>query len=209
VKGHGPTVRGQKTCFHECFISASRWLGDGANLQGSVATIPVLTTAGSPSHPCDAHCRQPSGCFRKLIVRDQRLPSLASTIDPAIAATGCKVGQHRIQGISDEFVPDIRHLCDLEPIVGVSDGDSILMTPIRSARSRCNSLFRHLRLGVHACGLAKDPLCSTTRRQGMTSIVPTRFKRGLGFVPAPSKSRVENFTVVPSCSQSDSRKGNP
>jgi cysteine synthase A len=42
-------------------------------------------------------------------------------------STGCKVGQHRIQGISDEFVPDILHLRDLEPVVDVSDGDSILM----------------------------------------------------------------------------------
>ena len=42
-------------------------------------------------------------------------------------STGCKVGQHRIQGISDEFVPDILHLHDLEPVVDVSDGDSILM----------------------------------------------------------------------------------
>jgi cysteine synthase A len=41
--------------------------------------------------------------------------------------TGCKVGQHRIQGISDEFVPDILQLRDLEPTVSVSDGDSILM----------------------------------------------------------------------------------
>jgi cysteine synthase A len=41
--------------------------------------------------------------------------------------TGCKVGQHRIQGISDEFVPDILELQELEPAVNVSDGDSILM----------------------------------------------------------------------------------
>ena len=42
-------------------------------------------------------------------------------------STGCKVGHHRIQGISDEFVPDILQLHDLEPVVDVSDGDSILM----------------------------------------------------------------------------------
>jgi cysteine synthase A len=42
-------------------------------------------------------------------------------------STGCKVGQHRIQGISDEFVPAILHLDDLEPVVDVHDGDSILM----------------------------------------------------------------------------------
>jgi cysteine synthase len=41
--------------------------------------------------------------------------------------TGCKVGQHRIQGISDEFVPDILQLQELEPAINVSDGDSILM----------------------------------------------------------------------------------
>lgn len=42
-------------------------------------------------------------------------------------STGCKVGHHRIQGISDEFVPAILHLDDLEPVVNVCDGDSILM----------------------------------------------------------------------------------
>jgi cysteine synthase len=42
-------------------------------------------------------------------------------------STGCKVGQHRIQGISDEFVPAILQLCDLNPVIEVSDGDSILM----------------------------------------------------------------------------------
>ena len=42
-------------------------------------------------------------------------------------STGCKVGQHRIQGISDEFVPAILRLDDLEPVVDVCDGDSILM----------------------------------------------------------------------------------
>jgi len=42
-------------------------------------------------------------------------------------STGCKVGNHRIQGISDEFVPDIVHLDQLEHLVAVSDGDAILM----------------------------------------------------------------------------------
>jgi cysteine synthase A len=42
-------------------------------------------------------------------------------------STGCKVGQHRIQGISDEFVPKILQLDDLDPVVDVNDGDAILM----------------------------------------------------------------------------------
>lgn len=41
--------------------------------------------------------------------------------------TGHKVGSHRIQGISDEFIPDLIKLGELDDIVDVSDGDSILM----------------------------------------------------------------------------------
>lgn len=42
-------------------------------------------------------------------------------------STGHKVGHHRIQGISDEFIPAIVQLDELDAVVAVSDGDSILM----------------------------------------------------------------------------------
>ena len=42
-------------------------------------------------------------------------------------STGCKVGKHRIQGVSDEFVPPILELEGLDRIVGVHDGDAVLM----------------------------------------------------------------------------------
>ncbi len=42
-------------------------------------------------------------------------------------STGCKVGKHRIQGISDEFIPEILDLGSLDAVIQVSDGDSILM----------------------------------------------------------------------------------
>ena len=42
-------------------------------------------------------------------------------------STGCKVGAHRIQGISDEFIPAIVNLSSLDEVIAVSDGDSILM----------------------------------------------------------------------------------
>jgi cysteine synthase A len=42
-------------------------------------------------------------------------------------STGHKVGSHRIQGISDEFIPAIVKLDELDPVIKVSDGDSILM----------------------------------------------------------------------------------
>jgi cysteine synthase A len=41
--------------------------------------------------------------------------------------TGYKVGTHRIQGISDEFIPDIVRLDELDEVINASDGDSILM----------------------------------------------------------------------------------
>ena len=42
-------------------------------------------------------------------------------------STGTKVGHHRIQGISDEFIPPIIDLSSLDPVVSVHDGDGILM----------------------------------------------------------------------------------
>jgi cysteine synthase A len=42
-------------------------------------------------------------------------------------STGYKVGSHRIQGISDEFIPPIVDLGALDRIVSVDDGDAILM----------------------------------------------------------------------------------
>ena len=41
--------------------------------------------------------------------------------------TGSKVGHHRIQGISDEFIPQVVKLDQLDSIVQVWDGDAILM----------------------------------------------------------------------------------
>ncbi|HVM75722.1 MAG TPA: PLP-dependent cysteine synthase family protein [Candidatus Saccharimonadales bacterium] len=42
-------------------------------------------------------------------------------------STGCKVGNHRIQGISDEFVPEIMNLKEVDEVLKVHDGDAILM----------------------------------------------------------------------------------
>lgn len=42
-------------------------------------------------------------------------------------STGYKVGSHRIQGISDDFIPAIVQLSELDPVLSSSDGDSILM----------------------------------------------------------------------------------
>jgi cysteine synthase A len=61
----------------------------------------------------------------------RRKPGIAvHPLEPAESptmSTGHKVGQHRIQGISDEFIPSVVDLAQLDGIVAVSDGDSILM----------------------------------------------------------------------------------
>lgn len=41
--------------------------------------------------------------------------------------TGYKVGKHRIQGISDEFIPEIVELDKLDSIVQANDGDAIIL----------------------------------------------------------------------------------
>jgi len=51
-------------------------------------------------------------------------------LEPADSPTlrmGRKIGKHRIQGISDEFVPPIVDLSALDPVVDIRDGDAIRM----------------------------------------------------------------------------------
>ncbi|MFQ5463359.1 MAG: PLP-dependent cysteine synthase family protein [Phycisphaerae bacterium] len=55
--------------------------------------------------------------------------------DSPTLRTGHKVGRHRIQGISDEFIPPIVELDRLDRVVDVWDGDAILM-----AQLLCKSL---------------------------------------------------------------------
>jgi cysteine synthase A len=48
--------------------------------------------------------------------------------------TGHKVGSHRIQGVSDEFIPALVHLDELDRVVDVRDGDAILMAQALGSR---------------------------------------------------------------------------
>jgi cysteine synthase len=49
-------------------------------------------------------------------------------------STGCCVGHHRIQGVSDEFVPSIVKLNELDAVISIDDGDAILMAQQLAAR---------------------------------------------------------------------------
>ena len=75
-------------------------------------------------------------------LRDRHPAVRIHPVEPSNSPTlsvGHKVGNHRIQGISDEFVPPVVDLESLDPILGVDDGDAILMA---------QRLARELGLGV-------------------------------------------------------------
>ena len=55
-----------------------------------------------------------------------RLHPLEPAQSPTLS-TGCKLGMHRIQGISDEFVPPILKLAELDAVVQADDSDAIRM----------------------------------------------------------------------------------
>ncbi len=58
--------------------------------------------------------------------RKVRVHPLEPAESPTMS-TGHKVGSHRIQGISDEFIPPIVKLDTFDEIISVHDGDAILM----------------------------------------------------------------------------------
>lgn len=69
------------------------------------------------------------GRFLKWKKPSVRVHPLEPAESPTLT-TGHKVGHHRIQGISDEFVPPIVHFEELDGVVQASDGDAILMAQL-------------------------------------------------------------------------------
>jgi cysteine synthase A len=79
-----------------------------------------------------------TGSFLKEKFPDIKLFPLEPSNSPTLS-TGYKVGCHRIQGISDEFIPSILDLSKLDRIIEVDDGDAIIMS---------QKLAKELGLGV-------------------------------------------------------------
>lgn len=79
-----------------------------------------------------------AGGFLRKMNPKIKLHPLEPSNSPTLS-TGCKVGKHRIQGISDEFIPDILDLDSLDEIIEVDDGDAIIMS---------QRLSRELGIGV-------------------------------------------------------------
>ncbi len=66
------------------------------------------------------------GRYLRRRMPDVRLHPVEPANSPTLS-TGHKVGKHRIQGVSDEFIPPIVDLSMLDSVVAVDDGDAILM----------------------------------------------------------------------------------
>ena len=62
-----------------------------------------------------------------------RIHPLEPSNSPTMS-TGHKVGKHRIQGISDEFIPEIVKLKELDAIVAIDDGDAIIMAQMLASQ---------------------------------------------------------------------------
>ncbi len=78
------------------------------------------------------------GRFLRKLFPDCKIHPLEPSSSPTLS-TGYKIGFHRIQGISDEFIPSILKLNELDSVVNVDDGDAILAA---------QALSRNLGLGV-------------------------------------------------------------
>jgi len=82
-------------------------------------------------------------------------------------STGSKTGKHRIQGISDEFIPDIMKMDKTDEIIQVSDGDAILMS---------QKLAQTLGLGVGiSAGANLVGAIMLQQKYGYNSVIATVF----------------------------------
>lgn len=67
-----------------------------------------------------------TGAYLRTLNPSVRVHPLEPSNSPTLS-TGHQVGHHRIQGISDELIPPIVDLGQLDDVVAVDDGDAILM----------------------------------------------------------------------------------
>ncbi len=86
----------------------------GIDIAGFVAGVGT----GGTVMGCGAYLKERHAAIKVHPVEPVESPTMS---------TGHKVGHHRIQGVSDEFIPEIVKLDALDAVMAVHDGDSILM----------------------------------------------------------------------------------
>jgi len=106
------------------------------------------------------------GRFLRQAVPSCKVHPLEPAESPTLR-TGEKVGSHRIQGISDEFIPSIVCLEDLDRIVDAPDGDAILMAQALAGNL---GLAMGISSGANFLGALE-----VAREQGPDSVVVTVF----------------------------------
>jgi cysteine synthase len=108
-----------------------------------------------------------TGRYLRAQVPGVRLHALEPANSPTLT-TGYKVGKHRIQGISDEFIPPIIDLAALDDVIAVDDGDAICMAQqlaaslglavgISSGANFLGALIAQQRLGPEAVAVTIFP----------------------------------------------------
>jgi cysteine synthase A len=94
--------------------------------------------------------------------------------------TGYKAGSHRIQGISDEFIPEIVKLDELDEVIQANDGDAIIMAQklarelglavgISSGANVIGAIKLKQKLGVEA--VVVTLLCDSNKKYLSTDLV--------------------------------------
>ncbi|MBE5319866.1 PLP-dependent cysteine synthase family protein [Pedobacter sp. MR2016-19] len=101
------------------------------------------------------------GNFLRKQNADIKVHPLEPAESPTLT-TGYKVGSHRIQGISDEFIPEIVKLSELDEVIQVNDGDAILMAQklaeklglavgISSGANVIGAIKQQQKMGIDSC----------------------------------------------------------
>lgn len=123
--------------FDSCDNTEAHYLGTGQEILDQLATLGLTPDAfiagvgtGGTVMGVGKRLRENNPAVKIHPLEPESSPTLS---------TGYKVGKHRIQGISDEFIPSIVKLDELDDVVCVEDGDSIVMAQM---------LAKNLGLGV-------------------------------------------------------------
>lgn len=73
------------------------------------------------------------GSYLRKLYPDCKIHPLEPLNSPTLS-TGFKIGAHRIQGISDDFIPDILRLNEIDNVVSVDDSDAIAMARMLASK---------------------------------------------------------------------------
>ncbi len=127
-------------------------------------------------------------------LRGRRRPVHVHPLEPANSPTlrtGCKVGKHRIQGISDEFIPAIVHLNELDDITDAWDGDSILM-----AQKLCAELGLAVGISSGANIIGAIQLCERYGPEAtVVTVLPDSNKKYLSTDLCRDEPEKDNYTT--------------